>query len=425
MGTMFHRLAFVSVRPAAGIGRAALILGALLLAPSARGADGAPTAPAGAPAPEAGGVAANVAPFAFPADDRELLALDDEMRGFFAARVDADATENTRLNQVITALLGDQGLHLLYVTDANYPARETFRRRQGNCLSFSFLAVAVARAYGLKAKFCEVNTYPRWDRYGKLITEIRHLNVAIWADGIRYELDLLPVAERQAPVESAKIVSDPRAFAHFYNNLGVFRLALVGVTEAQRLFDRALAADATAAFVWANKGAALRLAGEFQSAQDCLDQAMREDPRDPATLTNLASLYTQTGRFKEAAALNKKVERYREQNPYYLSLLARAEIDRGHLREADKLLRRAIGIKNDEPEFFELRIQVAQSLGWTKDARRWADKLRELQNRSAPAARTPSIPSAQGAAGPSPQAPPESGLRLNWMHAGGGDGQRR
>jgi Tfp pilus assembly protein PilF len=339
---------------------------------------------AGAPAPAA--PAAEVRPPALkplpelPVNDRDLLTLDDEMRQFFAARIDAEATQETRLNQIMAALLGEQGLHLSYAADANLSARDTFHQRRGNCLSFALLTVAVARTYRLTAKFCEINTYPRWDRYGNVVTEIRHLNVQIRAGVNRYELDLLPVVERQAPVASAKVVSDARAFAHFYNNLGVFRVADGALAEAQMLFDRAIAADSTAAFVWANKGSALRLAGNPAAAQGYLERAVREDPRDLSALSSLANHYTQTGQTKLAAELGSKVERYRMRNPYYLGLLARSEYNHARYREADKLLRRAIAIKDDEPEFYELRILVAQGLGRTSDVQRWTNKLQALRS---------------------------------------------
>jgi len=367
----------------------ALIRGVGCIAGALGAAGPAPGEQAGTDASAGPPPAVHAAPFAFPADDRELLALDDEMQRFFSARIDARAIKSARLNQIITAILGEQGLQFVYEKGGNYSARETYRRRRGNCLSFSLLAVAVARAYGLTARFCEVNTYPRWDRFGNLVTEIRHLNVRVWAGVEQFELDPLPTAERQAPVATAKVISDARAFTHFYNNLGVARLAEGAAADAQALFDRALAADSTAAFVWANKGSALRLAGDLAGAHDCLERALREDSTELAALSSLADLYAQTGQLKQAAKLVKKVEGYRLRNPYYLSFLARAEYTRGQYPEAEGHLRRAIAIKDDEPEFYELRILVAQGLGRTADAQRWAAKLQALQARSGQAQPTP------------------------------------
>jgi tetratricopeptide (TPR) repeat protein len=368
---------------------AALIRGAGCIAGALGAAGPAPGEQAGTAASAGPPTAMQAAPFAIPADDRELLALDDEMQRFFSTRIDVGAIKADHLNQIVTAILGEQGLHFAYVKNGNYSAGETYRRRQGNCLSFSLLMVAVARTYGLTAGFCEVNTYPRWDRSGNIVTEIRHLNVRVLAGTAQFDLDPLGAAERQAPVATVKAVSDARAFAHFYNNLAVLRLAEGAAADAQALFDRALAADSTAAFVWANKGSALRLAGDLAGAHDCLERAVKEDPTELAALSSLANLYAQTGRLKQAAQLEKEVERYRLRDPYYLSFLARTEYSRGQYPEAEGHLRRAIAIKDDEPEFYELRILVAQGLGRTADAQRWVAKLQALRARPSEAQPAP------------------------------------
>ena len=348
--------------------RRLVAVAALLFAGSGRAGDGTALAPPPPPAP-----------LVLPAADGELMALDDEMRAFFSARVNPYASEHPRLDQIVDAIADADGLHFAYVASITGSARETFHQRRGNCLSFALLMVAVARSYGLTAKFCEVRNYPRWDRFGAIVAEIWHLNVRVWADGAEYELDPAPASERRAAAGAAHPISDARAFANFYNNLGVFRLSEGGAGEAQILFDRALAADPTAAFVWTNKGTALRMAGDLAGAESCLKRALHENPADLSALSCLAFVYDQTGRGKLGAKLERKVARHRLKNPYYLCLLARAEAGRGELRAADRHLHRAIAIKADEPEFYELRAAVAQQLGRTADAQRWTAKLQALR----------------------------------------------
>jgi len=350
----------------------ALVLGAVAPPAPGQAAASAPPPAATPPPPPA--------PYVFPAHDTDLLALDPEIEAYFAARVDNIGDEVTRLREIVGVILEADGLHYTYDPNGNYSAAETFRRRSGNCVSFSFLAIAVVRSYGFHADFCEVNTFPRWDRHGNLITEIRHINVRVRTGGALFDLDLLPGTERMAPISSVDLVSDSRAFAHFYNNLAVQRIAAGDDPGAEALFDRALAADPTAAFIWANKGGDLMRAGDYPAAEPCLTRAVRLNPSEHTALTNLANLYTLTGRTREAAALQKKVERYQLRNPYYLELLAQHEFDRGQFRDADTHLHRAIAIKDDEPEFYELRIQVAQKLGWTRDAEHWTAKLQELRS---------------------------------------------
>ena len=361
-------------RLAAGLRLAGCLVGFLGASAPVSGGQAGADPPAHRPPPP-------VTPLVLPAHDSDLLALDDDMRAFFAARINDSTGGETRLRQLVAAILGEGGLHFTYEPDGNYSAAETFRRRGGNCVSLSFLAVAVARIHGLPAEFCEINTYPRWDRHGNLITEIRHLNVRVRIGEQTFELDLLPAAEREAPIASAEIVSDARAFAHYYNNLAVQQLVAGDATGAQALFDRALAADPTATFVWANKGSALIRADDFAAAEPCLDRAVRLNPAEHSALESLATLYARTGRPRQAAALEKKVVRYQLRNPYYLASLAQDEYDRSQFRDAEAHLRSAIRIKDDEPEFYELRILVAQKLDRTADAARWAARLQELRPR--------------------------------------------
>jgi Transglutaminase-like superfamily len=125
-----------------------------------------------------------------PEDPHELLRLDAEMKTFFAARIDRTALLETRLDEIIKAILGEKGLHFSYEGDGVYDVREAFRRRRGNCLTYSLLVVAVAREFGIKAEFNEVFIVPRWNRSGGIIIESRHINVRVEAPDGYYEIDL-------------------------------------------------------------------------------------------------------------------------------------------------------------------------------------------------------------------------------------------
>jgi tetratricopeptide (TPR) repeat protein len=338
----------------------------------AHGAQDAPLSPTIAPVTPAEA-------FVPPATDREVLTLDDEMRRYFSARIDPNARTEARLEQMIAVIRGDLGSAFAYEGDGTYDAKETFHRHRGNCVSFSLLVVAVARAYGLRAEFHEVNTYQQWAQDGDFILTFRHLNVKVREGGNNYVVDILPKAERNAPVRATRGVSDLRAFAHFYNNLAVMRLRAGDRHGAMALFDRALAADSTAGFVWANKGNTLMALGKHEDARICLERALKEDPEELSANNSLVRLYRETNQPKLADRYEKQAQRYRMRNPYYLLSLAKTEFANGKDREADAHLRQAIAIKDDAPEFYQLRIQVAQRLGRSADAARWTLKVEELR----------------------------------------------
>ncbi len=334
--------------------------------------------------------------YQLPEDPGELLRLDDEMRAFFAGRVRRRGGPESRVDDIVAAILSAEGLHFTYESDGMYDVREAFRRRRGNCVTFAMLVVAAAREYRVPAKFNEVEIRPRWSRTGGLVLESRHLNVRVETETGSFEIDLQLFANLRATRRSAAEVGDERAFAGLYSNVGVYRLAGGDRASARELLERAVAIDPTFSSGWSNLGAACLLAGEVERARDCYERALTEKADSMAAISGLARIHRDAGRIEEAARLERAAARYRERNPYYLFALAREERASGSLEAARGHLARAIRIKRDEPEFYELMAQVSRDLGRERDAQRWTRRLDALrpemvalnQGRGAPSAET-------------------------------------
>ena len=322
-----------------------------------------------------------------PADWRELLRIDGPMRAFFEARVPRVGGLQERLDAIVAAILDRDGLGFTYREDGNFDARETFRRREGNCVAFSILVVAVAREYRLTARFNEVRTEPHWDRVGRLVAEYRHLNVVVRTDTGPVMVDLLPPPSASVALTSTRAVTDARAFAMFYSNAGVERLGRGRAEEALPLLEHAAAIAPDYAVAWVNLGHACALLGDDARAQSCYERALREDPDELKALSGLAQLYHRTGQGERARPLEARTERFRERNPYYLAALARRDLAAGDPAAAEKRLRRAIALKDDEPEFYELATAAARGLGHANDAARWTARLEKL--RATPSAENP------------------------------------
>jgi tetratricopeptide (TPR) repeat protein len=314
-------------------------------------------------------------PFTPPADPADLLAMTDEMRAYFAERVDPWRTVEARLDQILTALLTPRGLDFTYEATGNTSAAETFRRRRGNCMSFSLLVVAVARAAGCEASFNEVRTWPQWDQVGSLVAEVRHINVVVFDGAARYEIDLQPLVERMVVPGSSRPVSDQRAFAEFYGNLGVVRLARREHEEALRLLRFATEIDPACSTAWTNLGNACSLLGDLAAARAALERALVLRPAELAAASTLAGIYARTGEPRKAARMQNRVKAFRERNPYYHFALAKTDFAASRFAAAEARLRKAISLKPNEPEFFRLRIAVALRLGRAKDAQRWQARL--------------------------------------------------
>ncbi|HLP03741.1 MAG TPA: tetratricopeptide repeat protein [Opitutaceae bacterium] len=333
------------------------------------------------------------APAEVPADWRDLLRLDDDVRRFFASRVPRNTSEAERVDAIVAAILDPGELGFTYREDGTFAARETFRRRQGNCVAFSILVVAVAREYGLVARFNEVRTEPHWDRVGQVVAEFRHLNVVVRTETGNVMLDLLPTPGAGGALTVARPVSDAHAFAMFYSNIGVQRLGAGDPAGAQPLLELATRIAPGYAVGWVNLGSLHSLRGDTAAARECYERALREEPRELKAIASLVPLYRAAGEPARAEALERRTERYRERNPYYLASLARRELAAGEVAAAEKRLRRALALKNDEPEFLELAVAAARRLGHERDAATWSARLEQLRAE----ARAPAPPQAGSA----------------------------
>ncbi len=309
--------------------------------------------------------------YRLPDNAEDLLRMDDAMREYFSARINQQAPFLTKLDQISEAILGEENLHFRYEGKGVYDVREAFRRRRGNCMTYSMLTIAVAREFGVKAKFNEVRNDPEWNRSGGIVLVNGHINVRVenWPES--YELDLKINEELLASRRSAREVSDARAFAGVYSSAGVHRLAKGEWAEAMLLLERATVIDPKALPAWTNLGSAFVTLDQLDRAQVCYERALDIDRKALAALSGLATIHRAMGRSDEAAKLERRVTRYRERNPYYLLNTAREASSKGDLKAARRHLKRAIRIKKDEPEIYQLMAEVSLGLGLEKEAKRW------------------------------------------------------
>lgn len=297
----------------------------------------------------------------------ELLAVSPEMRTFVDEHVDAEAAPATRWRQLAAAVTSADDLDLTY-GDATLSAAEVFETRNGNCLSFSALLVALARYADLDARFREVDIPPDWTRRDGIMIRWRHINV---------QVDLGTQGQRLADFDSAgdttgypaDIVADSRATAHFLNNLGVERMEAGQLAEAHAYFRRALEIDPRFMPAWNNLGALFGRRSLTRYAEGSFLHALDISPGDMTAMHNLVRLYEIDGDTDEAAAYRTRVERYRDRNPYYHYGLAVQALEDGDLALAEHRIRTAIRRKPDEQRFRELhqRILDAEALASDPD----------------------------------------------------------
>lgn len=299
-------------------------------------------------------------------EEARITALDADMRAFLAQKVNA-RDELGRLNQLSRAVIEDPSFHIEY-HDATRSAAETFATLRGNCLSFTNLFVALAREAGISIAYQEVDVPPTWTVQGDAFVVSRHVNAVATIHGDpTYVVDFNMAVFRAAYPRRA--ISDARAAAHFYSNLGVERLSAGDSSESLAYFQKALAMDATLAQAWINLGAWHRRRGDFARAEASYLEALRLAPRDYVAMGNLAGLHAQAGHPELAQWYRRRIQQYRLRNPYYRYEQALAALRAGEHGRALRQIKEAIRREGDDATFYSLLGAIYRALDRPAEAR--------------------------------------------------------
>jgi Flp pilus assembly protein TadD len=304
-----------------------------------------------------------------------FMTLDQAMHAFLARSVTADS-EPLRLRQLVAAVVLNPDFRVDYA-DETRSARETFHALRGNCLSFTSLLVAFARPLGLNASYQEVDVPPSWTAGDDAFVLSRHINVLVTTQaGVQHVVDF-NMAEFRAGYPR-RAISDERAAAHYYSNLGVERLQAGDAPGAFELFRRALAMDRTLSQAWVNLGAWYRRQGDAARAEASYLEALRVDPNESAAMSNLAILHAREGRADLARWYQRRIASYRAQNPYYHYELAKAAYVRGDFDQALRESRAALERRDVDPAFHSLLGMSYRELGRPERAREAFERAIEL-----------------------------------------------
>lgn len=318
------------------------------------------------PAAAASGKAALPAAVAVP--DVDPLRLTPKMAQFLVKEVGGHQGRALRLNALINAIFSKDGLEITYGETATRTAIETFKERNGNCLSFTFLFVAMARHLGFRAYFTEVDEVLSWDQRGEILVVHKHMFATVEMDNGTVRVDFLPGAEKR--YRDIRRINDRRAVAHYYNNLGADLLTAGEAAGALPYLDKALERDSSLTLAWVNRGVASRQLGDLAAAEECYRQALEIDKGEASAASNLASLYLSQGRVEEAQPLLRRVQNHLKRNPFHYFRLGVLAAERGDSAAAIKYLRQAIDRMPGESGFHAALADAYLQAGDLEEARK-------------------------------------------------------
>lgn len=280
----------------------------------------------------------------------ELTAVNDDMRAFLRQHVPADVGPTRTVKLILQALLQD-GLQLRYDNFRTFTAEEAFYRREGNCMSFTNLFVALAREAGVNARYQEVETPPSWTADGGTWLYNLHINALVKLPGGEQVVDF-NLADYDRDYKR-RVLSDEEALARYHNNMGVHWMEQGDPERAFLHLRAALTLRPRTAHVWTNLGTLYRRQGDLAAAEAGYLWAVAIAD-DAAANSNLARLYAQLGEQDLSAWYRDRVQLFRRRNPYYLFHLAEeayADADYGAARQ---FLLSAIRREPGQHEFYSL-----------------------------------------------------------------------
>jgi tetratricopeptide (TPR) repeat protein len=309
--------------------------------------------------------------------EEEVLALSSEMRDFLDTHVGRKGSGNLKLHQLASAIIDADTFGVVY-DDTTRTASETFRARRGNCLSFSNMFVAMARDVGLNVQFQEVDIPPDWTLDKDTYVLNQHVNVFVDLGPAGTRVVDFNIGDFKTSYEMRKI-SDTRALAHYYNNIGVERMLAGDAASALSCFRRAIADnDRQFSPAWTSLGTLYLRNGHPAHAEAAYLQALKASTWDLVAMSNLARLYERLGDRERAAAYQKRVIYHRNLNPYYRYELARQAYLAKHYDAAIGHLKYAIRKRPKEDQFYFLLGLSYLQKGDARAARRWLARAEEV-----------------------------------------------
>jgi Flp pilus assembly protein TadD len=307
----------------------------------------------------------------------EVLALNDDMRRFLRQHVNTGATDTFKLQQLVDAMMGTTSFKLEY-DEQTRTAAETFRLQRGNCLSFTTLFVTLARGVNLKAKFQEVDIPPDWSTRRDLFVLNIHVNVSVDLGGGGVRAVDFNVGDFQSTYK-VKEISDQRAVAHFFNNMGVESMEAGDIVEAVVYFRQAIIeSDGVFSPAWTNLGLLYRQSGHLDYAEAAYLQAIEVDRGDYVAMSNLVSLYEEQGDQEEAESYRRKVDQHRMRNPHLRYSLGREAFADRDFDAAIAHVKFAINKEKGNPEYAFFLGLCYLMKGDEDRARSWVAKAQRL-----------------------------------------------
>lgn len=330
----------------------------------------------------AGAVQALETPLTAPSQEarvRAAMVLPEDLRHALGALELQRLPELDRVRRLFDFMVADDGLALHYQEQPTYGIAESYAQRKVNCLSFTLMFIAMARASGIDAYAHASTDALAIHVVDDTLYRARHVKAGIEVGGLRYTVDVgwnSVVAERKPrPITDAQLV------ALLHSNNAVERLQLGDLAGATAEIVKAVALDPDSAALWSNAGVIDWRSGRHGAAEHAYLQALDLERDHIGALGNLVALYRDTGAPQLASKYGKRLRRAQASDPFSQFLMAQDLVEHGAYDVAIPHYRRAIRLLPNQPQFHRSLADAYQKLGKDRAARRALHHALSLEQR--------------------------------------------
>ncbi len=290
-------------------------------------------------------------------DDAGFQSVSPQMETFLDHFVSKHQRKDQKVWNLVWAVTDRNAFDFYYNPSLTLTSTETFRRRAGNCLSFSSMLVAMARQSGLEAWYQEVQIPPHFSTSNNTLLISMHVNVALKGKKDEWVVDIS--GRERTSSRRIRRMNDNQALAQYYNNLGADALAEEQLGKAFAYFVKAIETAPEEPYLWSNLGVVYSRNDQLENARQSYLAALKLDSNQSMAANNLYLIYEKEGNVEAAKKLQAQVDRHRRKNPYYLYHLSSLAFEDGRYDESTKILKKAIKLNEGDYRF---HYELARSL---------------------------------------------------------------
>lgn len=297
----------------------------------------------------------------------EPLAIDDRMRAFVATDILKISSQRARVHALIDKL-ADHGYYTdNYVEGLTQSAIDTFAQKRGNCLSYTHMFIALARAARLNARYELVHAPPTYSASEGVLEHQVHIRVRVILPNRLYRERYISVDFNRRSIKdfAGEVVSDSFARALHLGNNAVEHWRDGREVDAFARIVRAIDIEPRHADHWVNLAT-------FYSRRGQPDAALRINRHalalDRGHLVALAAV-VQNAKGNEYRRAKAFLERRRANNAYYQFALAQRAQELNQFADALKFVDRSLELERRNHRFFGLKGKILKSLNNYDDAR--------------------------------------------------------